>query len=178
MVVLLCVGVIPELVVFLYFFLFCFSFFFNDTATTEIYTLSLHDALPILILSRQYIQLGLYPAINPLLSSCSYLDPMVVGRKHFNIASDSLKILNRYEELRRIVSIIGIEELSGEDRIIFQRSERLRNFLTQPFFTAELYTGKEGKYVPLEETLKGCKKIIDGDMDKKPAEELYMIGAL
>ncbi|MEA3328883.1 MAG: F0F1 ATP synthase subunit beta [Candidatus Omnitrophota bacterium] len=132
----------------------------------------------ILILSRQHVQLGLYPAVDPLLSSCSYLDPLIIGRRHFRISQDVLKILNKYEELRRIVSIIGIEELSKEDRILFERAQRLRNFFTQPFFTAELYTGRKGEYVPLEKTLNSCEKIISGELDKKPAEELYMIGAL
>lgn len=131
-----------------------------------------------LILSRQHVQLGLYPAIDPLLSSCSYLDPLIVGRRHFAAAQEALKVLNRYEELRRIVSIIGIEELSKEDRVLFERAQRLRSFLTQPFFTAELYTGKKGEYVPLERTLDNCERIVSGEWDKRSVEELYMIGAL
>lgn len=132
----------------------------------------------LLVLSRQHVQLGLYPAIDPLLSSCSYLDPLIIGRRHFRIAQEVLRILNKYEELRRIVSIIGIEELSREDRIVFERALRLRNFLTQPFFTAELYTGRKGEYVSLEKTLDGCEKIIAGELDKKLPEEFYMKGAL
>ena len=132
----------------------------------------------LLVLSRQYVQLGLYPAVDPLLSSCSYLDPLIVGKRHFKIAQEVLRILNKYEELRRIVSIIGIEELSKEDRIMFERALRLRNFLTQPFFTAELYTGRKGEYIPLEKTLNSCEKIISGNLDKKPVEEFYMIGSL
>jgi len=132
----------------------------------------------ILVLSRPYVQLGLYPAIDSLLSSCSYLDPLIVGKRHFKVAQEVLRILNKYEELRRIVSIIGIEELSKEDRIVFERALKLRNFLTQPFFTAEIYTGKKGVYVPLEKTLDSCEKIASGKLDKMPAEELYMIGAL
>lgn len=132
----------------------------------------------LLVLSREYVQLGLYPAVDPLLSSCSYLDPSIVGRRHFKIAQDVLKILNKYEELRRIVSIIGIEELSKDDRVLFGRALKLRNFLTQPFFTAELYTGKAGVYVPLEKTLNGCEKIISGSLDKRAAEDFYMLGAV
>ncbi len=132
----------------------------------------------LLVLSREYVQAGLYPAIDPLLSSCSYLDPLILGRRHFKVAQDFLKILNKYEELRHIVSIIGIEEVSKEDRIIFERALRLRNFLTQPFFTAELYTGRKGQYVPLGKTLDGCEAIISGSLDKRPIEELYMLGAL
>jgi len=132
----------------------------------------------ILILSRAYVQLGLYPAIDPLLSSCSFLDPMIIGDKHFKIAQDVLKVLNRYDELRRIVAIVGIEELSQEDRVTFERARKLQNFLTQPFFTAEVYTGKKGEYVPLEVTLEGCERIVAGDVDKFAPENFYMIGAL
>ncbi len=132
----------------------------------------------ILILSRRHVQLGLYPAIDPLLSSCSYLDAEIVGGRHFKVAQDVLRVLNRYEELRRIVSIVGIEEISREDRIIFERAQRLRNFLTQPFFTAEVYTGRKGEYVPLEKTLEGCEEILSGNLDKRPARDLYMLGAL
>jgi len=132
----------------------------------------------ILILSRAHVQLGLYPAIDPLLSSCSFLDPMIIGDKHFKIAQDVLKILNRYDELRRIVAIVGVEELSQEDRITFKRARKLQNFLTQPFFTAEVYTGRKGEYVPLEVTLEGCERIVAGDVDEFAPENFYMIGAL
>ncbi len=132
----------------------------------------------ILILSRQHVQLGLYPAIDPLLSSCSYLDPAILGKRHFSVAQEVLRILNRYEELRRIVSIIGIEELSKEDRVLFERAQRILYFLTQPFFTAEVYTGKPGEYVPLTKTLSSCEHIIGGDFDKTPVEALYMMGSL
>lgn len=132
----------------------------------------------IIILSRAYVQLGLYPAVDPLASSCSSLDPMIIGDDHFRIAQDVLKILNRYDELRRIVAIVGIEELSQEDRITFGRARKLQNFLTQPFFTAEVYTGKKGEYVSLEATLEGCQRIVSGEIDKVAPESLYMIGAL
>ncbi|MCK9555393.1 F0F1 ATP synthase subunit beta [bacterium] len=132
----------------------------------------------ILILSRQHVQLGLYPAIDPLLSSSSYMDPHIIGSRHFEVAQNVIIILNKFEELRRIVSIIGIEELSREDRIMFERARKLRNFLTQPFFTAELYTGKKGVYIPLEKTIRSCEKIISGEMDKVPPEDLYMIGEI
>ena len=132
----------------------------------------------IVILSRRYVQLGLYPAIDPLTSSCAFLDPMIIGKRHFRTAQDVLRILNRYEELRRIVAIVGVEELSGGDRILFERAQKLQNFLTQPFFTAEAYTGKKGEYVPLEATLEGCERIVSGQVDKIPAGKFYMIGAL
>jgi F-type H+-transporting ATPase subunit beta len=132
----------------------------------------------IIVLSRDYMQRGLYPAIDPLASSCSYLDIAVVGRSHMEIASSVLSTFNKYEELRRIVSIIGIEELSKQERIVYERAQRLQNFLTQPFFTAELYTGRRGCYVTLEDTLKGCQKILSGELDSTPLEQLYMIGAI
>lgn len=131
-----------------------------------------------IVLSRRHMQLGLYPAIDPLQSSCSYLDPFIVGRRHFEIAQNILKILNRYEELRRIVSIVGVEELSKEDRIVYGRAQKIQNFLTQPFSVATVFTGKDGQYVSREEALEGFEKIISGQLDRKPKEDFYMIGAL
>ena len=131
-----------------------------------------------LVLSRQHMQLGLYPAIDPLMSSCSYLDPLIVGSRHFKVAQSVFQILNRYEELRRVVAIVGMEELSKEDRTIFQRAKKLQNFFTQPFFSAEAYTGKKGEYVSLQDTIEGCEKIITGAVDNIAPESFYMIGAL
>ncbi|MCM8781054.1 MAG: F0F1 ATP synthase subunit beta, partial [Candidatus Omnitrophica bacterium] len=132
----------------------------------------------ILVLSRERVQMGLYPAIDPLLSSCANLDIDIVGRRHFEIAQEVIRIFQRYEELRRIVLVVGIDELSSADRIIYERARKLQNFLTQPFFVAEAYTGKKGEYVSLEQTLEGCEKIIAGRVDKIPEEEFYLIGAL
>jgi F-type H+-transporting ATPase subunit beta len=94
------------------------------------------------------------------------------------IASGVLRMFNKYEELRRIVSIIGIEELSKMERTLYERAQRMQNFLTQPFFTAEIYTGRRGVYVPLDETLKGAEKILKGELDNVPLEQLYMTGQL
>jgi F-type H+-transporting ATPase subunit beta len=132
----------------------------------------------IIVLSRDYVQRGFYPAIDPLASSCSYLDISVVGKRHMEVANEVLSIFNKYEDLRRIVSIIGIEELSKQERTIYERGQRLQYFLTQPFFTAELYTARQGSYVPLEETLKGAEKILKGEFDTIPLEQLYMMGAI
>ncbi|OGX18726.1 MAG: F0F1 ATP synthase subunit beta [Omnitrophica WOR_2 bacterium RBG_13_44_8b] len=132
----------------------------------------------ILVLSRERIQLGLYPAIDPLLSSCANLDPDIVGRRHFDVAQDVIHTFQKYEELRRIVLVIGIDELSSQDRTIYERARKLQNFLTQPFFVAETYTGKKGIYVDREQTLQGCEKIISGRVDKLPEEEFYLIGGL
>lgn len=132
----------------------------------------------VIVLSRERVQLGLYPAVDPLLSSSSHLDEQVVGPRHYRIAQDVLVLLKRYEELRRIVAIIGLDELPKQDQVVFARARRLQNFLTQPFFTAELYTGKPGAYVSLEATLTGCERIIAGHCDERPEETFYMIGAL
>jgi len=132
----------------------------------------------ILVLSRERIQLGLYPAIDPLQSSCANLDIDIVGRRHFDVAQEVIRIFQRYEELRRIVLVVGIDELSGADRIIYERARKLQNFLTQPFFVAEAYTGKPGQYVTKDQTLDGCERIMAGKFDSKPEGEFYLIGAL
>lgn len=131
-----------------------------------------------MVLSRDRVQAGLYPAIDPLLSSSGYLDAVIVGERHFGIASEVLKILNKYEELKRIVAVIGLDELSREDRTSFERAKRIENFLTQPFFVSEVYTGRRGEYVPLADGLSGCERILAGELDDQPPESLYMIGGL
>jgi F-type H+-transporting ATPase subunit beta len=131
-----------------------------------------------MVLSRERVQAGLYPAIDPLNSSSVHLDPDVVGERHFQIAGEILKVFNKYEELKRIVTVIGVEELPKADRQTFERARKLQNFLTQPFFTAEAYTGKSGAYVTVAETLNGCEKILTGGVDDQPEERFYLIGAL
>ena len=131
-----------------------------------------------IVLSRSLVQRGLYPAIDPLQSSANSLSPSVVGRRHFGVAQDVLKHFRRYEELERIVSIIGKEELSPEEKIIFDRAKKLQNFLSQPFFTAEMYTGRPGEFVNLEDTLSGCERIIRGELDKTDESSLYLIGKI
>ncbi|MFA6384460.1 MAG: F0F1 ATP synthase subunit beta [Candidatus Omnitrophota bacterium] len=130
----------------------------------------------IMVLSRQRIQLGLYPAIDPLLSSSANLDIDIVGAHHYGISQEVIRILQRYEELRRIVMVIGIDELSAADRTTYERARKLQNFLTQPFFVAEAYTGKHGEYVTIQQTVDGCEKIISGHYDRKPEGDFYMIG--
>lgn len=132
----------------------------------------------IVSLSRERFAAGLYPAVDPLASSSSMLDADVVGVEHFRIAQDVLRTLHQYEQLRRVVAVIGIEELSQEDRLTFERARRLQNFLTQPFFTAEIYTGKPGEYVGAEDTVKGCRAILEGACDETPEESFYLIGKL
>lgn len=130
----------------------------------------------IVVLSREKVQQGFYPAIDPLTSSSFSLDSEIIGLRHYRIAMEVLRILNKFEELKRIVAVIGLEEISKEDRIAYMRAQKIQNFLTQPFFTTELYTGKKGVYVILEKTLEGCEKICSGEFDKRPVDSFYMIG--
>jgi F-type H+-transporting ATPase subunit beta len=132
----------------------------------------------VMVLSRERTQIGLYPAIDPLSSSCSNLDPSVVGQRHFDLAQETLRIFTKYEELRRIVAVIGIDELTKVDRTLYERARKLQSFLTQPMFVAESYTGKKGAFVKVGETLDSVEKIIDGRMDGRLEEEFYMIGSL
>ena len=118
------------------------------------------------------------PFTRGLLGPMDFTPGGFVNRTEKNFVQDVLRVLNRYEELRRIVAIVGVEELSGADRILFERAQKLQNFLTQPFFTAEVYTGKKGEYVPLEQTLEGCERIVAGQVDRVPPEKFYMVGAL
>lgn len=132
----------------------------------------------IMVLSRERVQLGLYPCIDPLLSSSANLAPEVIGEKHYKIAMDVLRMLSRYEELRRIVSVVGVDEISKADRTIYERARKIQNFLTQPFVVAEVFSGMKGAYVTTQETLSGCERIMAGRFDKETEDKFYMIGAL
>ncbi|NQU39281.1 MAG: F0F1 ATP synthase subunit beta [Lentisphaerae bacterium] len=132
----------------------------------------------IMVLSRERTQLGLYPAIDPLASSCSNLDATIVGQRHFDVSQELLRILTKYDELRRIVAVIGLDELSKNDRTLYERARKLQNFMTQPMFVAESYTGSKGAFVKVGETIDDCERIIDGKMDDRPEDEFYMIGTI
>ena len=132
----------------------------------------------VLVLSREQVQRGLYPAVEPLQSSSSFITPSVIGRRHFEVAQEVMRHFQKYQDLQRIVAIIGKEELSKQDRVVYDRAIKLQNFLTQPFFTGELYLGKRGVYVPLEETIAGCEQIISGRVDGIAEEKFYMVGSL
>lgn len=132
----------------------------------------------LMVLSRERVQMGLYPAIDPLQSSSSNLDPDIVGQKHYDVSQEVIRIFQKYEELRRIVLVIGIDELSKADRTIYERARKIQNFLTQPFTVAERYTGKKGDHVSVRQTLDGCERILSGKMDRRPEQEFYMIGSL
>ena len=132
----------------------------------------------VLVLSRDRAQLGLYPAIDPLSSSSSNMDASVIGQRHFSVAQETIRILTKYDELRRIVAVIGIDELSRADRLVYERARKLQNYMTQPCFVAESYTGRKGQYVPTEVTVNDCSRIIEGAYDDRDEREFYMIGRL
>jgi len=131
-----------------------------------------------LVLSRDVAEKGIYPAVDALRSSSLGLDKEIIDERHFKTASAVKEIFQKYQELSHIIAILGIDELSRTDRIIAKRAERLQRFLTQPFFVTEAFNDKNGEYVPVEKTLEGCEKILDGKFDKVELEKLYMIGAL
>jgi F-type H+-transporting ATPase subunit beta len=130
------------------------------------------------ILSRHQASQGLYPAIDPLESSSSLLTPEGVGEEHFNIASEVRSLLARYQELQDVIAILGMEELSEEDRVAVNRARRLQRFLTQPFFVSEPFTGIPGRYVSLPETLRGFREILEGRHDDLPEQAFYMVGSI
>ncbi len=131
-----------------------------------------------LVLSRDVATEGLYPAVDPLASSSKALDPSIVGQRHYDVAQEARRALGRYEELKDLISMLGIDELSSEDRQLVGRARRLRNFLTQPFFVAESFTGMSGRNVPVNVTVEGVEAILDGRCDGIPEEKLFMIGSL
>lgn len=130
------------------------------------------------VLSRQTTDLGIYPAVDPLESSSIMLDPRIVGEEHYFIANEVKRILKRYRELQDIISILGMEELSEEDKVLVYRARKIQKFLSQPLHVAEVFTGTKGKYVPLEKTILSFKKIISGDLDQKREEDFYMKGSI
>lgn len=132
----------------------------------------------VVALSRSIAELGLYPAIDPLASSSRILDPSVIGEEHYEIANQVKKILQKYKDLQDIIAILGIDELSPEDRLIVGRARRLQKFLSQPFYVAEVFTGRGGKSVKLVDTLRGFKMIVSGELDDVPEQAFYMKGSI
>jgi F-type H+/Na+-transporting ATPase subunit beta len=130
------------------------------------------------VLSRDIASLGIYPAVDPLDSTSRQLDPLVVGEEHYSVARGVQSTLQRYKELRDIIAILGMDELSAEDKLIVARARKIQRFLSQPFHVAEVFTGSPGKYVPLKETIKGFKAIINGEYDHLPEQAFYMLGAI
>ncbi len=130
------------------------------------------------VLNRSLSEIGIYPAVDPLDSSSTILDPNIVGKEHYNVAREVQRVLQRYKDLQDIIAILGMEELSEADKELVARARKIQKFLSQPFFVAEQFTGTKGQYVPLAETIRSFKEILDGKHDGKPEAEFYMKGAL
>ncbi len=130
------------------------------------------------VLNRRISELGIYPAVDPLDSTSRILDPQIVGDEHYNIAREVQRILQRYKDLQDIIAILGMDELSEDDKALVARARKIQKYLSQPFFVAEVFTGSPGKYVKVEDTIKGFKEIVDGKMDDIPEQAFYMVGAI
>ncbi|KXK54271.1 MAG: F0F1 ATP synthase subunit beta [Chlorobi bacterium OLB5] len=130
------------------------------------------------VLDRKISELGIYPAVDPLASTSRILDPLVIGEEHYNVAQAVKEVLQKYKDLQDIINILGIDELSDEDKLAVQRARKVQKFLSQPFFVAEQFTGSKGKYVKIEESIKGFKAIVNGDCDDIPENAFYMVGNL
>jgi F-type H+-transporting ATPase subunit beta len=131
-----------------------------------------------LVLSRQVAELGIYPAVDPLDSNSRILDPNVVGNEHYDTARGVQGLLQRYKELKDIIAILGMDELSEEDKLAVSRARKIQRFLSQPFFVAEVFTGSPGKYVSVKDTISSFKQILDGEMDQYPEQAFYMVGGI
>ncbi len=130
------------------------------------------------VLSRKIAELGIYPAVDPLESSSRVLDPHVVGEEHYAVARKVQKILQRYKDLQDIITILGIDELSDDDKLVVSRARKIQKFLSQPFFVAEGFTGMAGKFVPIAETVKGFSELVEGKCDQLPEQAFYMVGSI
>jgi F-type H+/Na+-transporting ATPase subunit beta len=130
------------------------------------------------VLSRQIAERGIYPAIDPLDSTSRQLDPLIIGEEHYNVARRVQETLQRYKELKDIIAILGMDELSDEDKSTVRRARKIERFLSQPFFVAEVFTGQAGKYVSLRDTIRGFKGILDGEYDHLPEQAFYMVGSI
>jgi F-type H+-transporting ATPase subunit beta len=129
-------------------------------------------------LSRQIVELGIYPAVDPLASTSRILDPRIVGAEHYAVAQQVKQVLQRYKDLQDIIAILGIDELSDDDKLTVSRARKLQRFLSQPFHVAEQFTGLAGKYVKLEDTIRGFKEIVDGKHDDLPEQAFLMQGTI
>lgn len=130
------------------------------------------------VLSRQIAELGIYPAIDPLDSTSRQLDPLIVGQDHYETAQAVRKTLQRYKELKDLIAILGMDELSEEDKLTVMRARKIQRFLSQPFFVAEVFTGTPGRYVPIKETIRGFRGIVEGEYDHLPEQAFYMVGTI
>jgi F-type H+-transporting ATPase subunit beta len=130
------------------------------------------------VLTRALTELGIYPAVDPLDSSSTMLDPLIVGERHYKVARRVQQTLQRYKDLQDIIAILGMEELSEDDKLLVVRARKIQKFLSQPFHVAEIFTGTPGVYVPLAETIRGFEEILDGKHDDKPEQAFYMKGGV
>jgi F-type H+-transporting ATPase subunit beta len=130
------------------------------------------------VLNRQIAEIGIYPAVDPLDSNSQMLDPAVIGHEHYQVARDVQKILQTYKSLQDIIAILGMDELSEEDKLIVARARKIQKFLSQPFHVAEVFTGSPGKWVSLEETICGFKELVSGKYDHLPEAAFYMVGGI
>ena len=130
------------------------------------------------MLDRQIASLGIYPAVNPLDSTSRQLDPLVIGEEHYTVARRVQETLQRYKSLQDIIAILGMDELSEEDKLTVARARKIERFLSQPFHVAEVFTGSPGKLVALEDTIKGFKGLVDGQYDHLPEAAFYMVGSI
>ncbi len=128
------------------------------------------------VLARRIVELGIYPAVDPLDSTSRILDPQYVGERHYQVATQVQEILQRYKDLQDIIAILGMDELSEDDKIIVNRARRIQRFLSQPFFVAEQFTGLEGRYVKLEDTIESFERVVNGEFDELPEQAFYMVG--
>ena len=129
-------------------------------------------------LSREIASLGIYPAVDPLASTSTILAPEVVGQRHYDVARRVQEVLQRYKELQDIIAILGLDELSEEDRIVVDRARKVQRFLSQPFFVGETFTGLPGIYVPVEETIESFEKLVDGELDDVPEQAFFNVGGV
>jgi F-type H+-transporting ATPase subunit beta len=129
-------------------------------------------------LERSIVEKGIYPAVDPLASTSRILDPNIVGEEHYRTAREVQRVLQRYKDLQDIIAILGIDELSDEDKITVARARKIQRFLSQPFFVAQTFTGQEGKFVTVPETVRGFKEIIEGKHDDLPEQAFYMVGGI
>ena len=130
------------------------------------------------LLSRKVVEQGIYPAVDPLESNSRILEADIVGEEHYEVANRVTEVLQKYKELQDIIAILGMEELSDEDKATVMRARKIQKFLSQPFFVAETFTGVPGKYVPLKETIRGFKMILDGEMDEYPENAFFNVGTI
>jgi F-type H+-transporting ATPase subunit beta len=129
-------------------------------------------------LERYLTELGIYPAVDPLTSTSRVLDPLIVGQEHYDVAREVQRVLQRYRDLQDIIAILGIDELSEDDKALVARARRLQRFMSQPFFVAAVFTGREGQYVPIRDTVTSFREILDGKADDLPEQAFFLAGTL